>query len=164
MDGFVFWMTVAILALFAFVVFATATAAAKRPGGILLMVGVVAATIFVVAIGVYAYAYAPKAFHLQDGELRIERVAGDVRIPLAVVSDVKPLDLFLGLSLKAPPGGNSGLFGIYGTFYRSQIGKFQMYSRRASRTVLLETDEGAVVVGPENRDEFIASVRRGITT
>jgi len=156
MDGFVFWMTLFILALFGFTVFAILAAAATRAGDTIVNVALVAATIFFVGIGVYAYACTPKAFHLGDGVLRIERAAGDVTIPLASLSEVKPLDVFLGLTLKAPPGGNSGLFGIYGTFYRTDLGKFQMDSRRASQTVLLVTNHGT------RRDEFIATVRQEI--
>lgn len=162
MDGFVFWMTFCILVLFGFIVFAILTAAATRAGDTIANIAFVAATIFIVGIAVYAYVYTPKAFHLGEGVLRIERAAGDVTIPLPSVSEVKPLDVFLGLTLKAPPGGNSGLFGIYGTFYRTDLGKFQMYSRRANQTVLLVTTHGTVVVAPERRDEFIASVRQEI--
>jgi len=156
MDGFVFWMTFFILVLFGVIV----SAAATRPGGTVVSVAFVAAAILIVVIAVYAYIYTPKAFHLRDGVLRIERPASDVTIPLASIAEVEPLDVFLGLTLKAPPGGNSGLFGIYGTFYRTDLGKFRMYSRRASHTVLLVTSDGNVVVGPDRRDEFIASLRQ----
>ena len=142
MDGFVFWMTFCILVLFGFIEFAILTAAAPRAGAAIVNVALVAATIFIVGIAVYAYVYTPKAFHLGEGVLRIERPAGDVTIPLPSVSEVKPLDVFLGLTLKALPGGNSGLFGIYGAFYRTDLGKFQMYSRRANQTVLLVTTQG----------------------
>ena len=160
MDGFVTWMTLCILVLFGFIVFAMLTSAVTRAGGTILNVALVSATIFIVGITIYAYVYTPKAFHLGEGVLRIERSAGDVTIPLASISEVKSLDVFLGLTLKAPPGANSGLFGIYGTFYRTELGKFQMYSRRANQTVLLVTTTGNVVVAPERRDEFIASVRQ----
>ena len=159
MDGFVLWMTFSILVLFGVIVFAMLSAVATRAGSTLGNVAFAAAMIFIVGIAVYAYAYAPKAFHLSDGVLRIERPASDVTIPLASVAEVRPLDVFLGVTLKAPPGGNSGLFGIYGTFYRTELGKFRMYSRRAAQTVLLVTSSGNVVVGPDRRDEFIASVR-----
>lgn len=159
MDGFVFWMTSCFLVLFGFIVFAMLTAAATRAAGTILNLALAVATIFTAGITVVAYVYTPRAFHLGDGVIRIERPASDVTIPLASVSEVKPLDVFLGLTLKALPGGNSGLFGIYGTFYRTELGKFQMYSRRANQTVLLVTSDGNVVVAPERRDEFIASVR-----
>ena len=156
MDGFVFWMTFCILVLFGFIVVAMLTAVTTRVGATIVNLALVAAAIFVVGVAVFAYVYTPKAFQLGGGVLRIERPAGEVAIPLDSVSDVKPLDVFLGLTLKAPPGGNSGLFGIYGTFYRTDLGKFQMDSRRASQTVLLVTNHGT------RRDEFIATVRQEI--
>ncbi len=160
MDGFVFWMTLSILVLFGVIVSAMLSVVAVRAGSTMLNVALVSAMIFIVGIAVYAYVYTPKAFHVGDGVLRIERPASDVTIPLASVTEVEALDVFLGLTLKALPGGNSGLFGIYGTFYRTELGKFRMYSRRANHTVLLVTSRGNVVVGPDRRDEFIASVRR----
>lgn len=164
MDGFVLSMTVVILVLFAGIIGAMLITAATGAGGAVLNVALVAGTVFIMAIAVYAYAYAPTAYRVDDDELRIERPAGDVIVALASISDVTPLDPFLGWSLKALPGGNSGLFGIYGTFYRRDIGKFQMYARRAGKTVLVATRDGAMVVGPERRDEFIARVRRGMGT
>jgi hypothetical protein len=160
MDGFVFWLTFSFLALFGVIVAAMLCSVAGRTESTLLNVVLVSATIFIVGIAGFAYAYTPKAFHVGDGVLRIERPASDVNIPLASVVEAKPLDVFLGLTLKAPPGGNSGLFGIYGTFYRAELGKFRMYSRRANQTVLLVTNRGNVVVGPDRRDEFVASIRQ----
>lgn len=65
------------------------------------------------------------------------------------------------------PGGRglnvalvAGTIFIVGTFYRTELGKFRMYSRRANQTVLLVTTSGNVVVAPERRDEFIAYVRQ----
>lgn len=81
-------------------------------------------------------------------------------IPLSSISEVAPLDVFLGLSLKAPPGGNGGLCGIYGTFYRRVIGRYQMYGRVASGAVLLETASGKVVLTPEHRDASMTALRK----
>ena len=54
MDGFVFWMTTSVLVVLGFIVFGILTAAATRAGGTILNVGLVAATIFIVGIAVYA--------------------------------------------------------------------------------------------------------------
>ncbi len=137
-------------------------AMARGPSNAWLRVGLAAAAVFVAAIVVFAYVYTPKSFHLDADALRIARPAGAVVVPLASVSEVEPLDRFLGLSLKAPPGGNSGLFGLYGTFWKRDLGKYQMYGRSATGAVLLRTSHGSIVVTPDRRDAFIAAVREHI--
>ena len=135
---------------------------ASRPGSILLTVSVIAATIFVVGIVLFAYGYAPKGYRIDETAIRVERPAGDVVIPLSRVVDVKPVDAFLGLSLKSFPGGNSGLFGLYGSFTRRDLGKYQMYARAATNAVLVQTQDGDIVLAPHPRDAFVAAVRDAI--
>ena len=150
MDRFVFGMTSFVLVVM---------------GGLfygLLRAGFAAGAVFVVAIVVFAYVYTPKSFHLDADALRIARPAGAVVVPFASVSEVEPLDRFLGLSLKVPPGGNSGLFGLYGTFWKRDLGKFRMYGRSATGAVLLRTSEGRIVVTPDRRAAFIAAIRERI--
>ena len=128
----------------------------------LLRAGFAAGAVFVVAIVVFAYVYTPKSFHLDANALRIARPAGAVVVPFASVSEVEPLDRFLGLSLKVPPGGNSGLFGLYGTFWKRDLGKYRMYGRSATGAVLLKTSQGSIVVTPDRRDAFVAALRERI--
>ncbi len=135
-------------------------------GGVLyslLLIGFAAlGAVLLAAIVFSAYLYAPKSFYLDADALRIAGPAGAVVIPLASVSEVEPLDRFLGLSLKAPPGGNSGLLGLYGTFWKRDLGKYRMYGRSATGAVLLRTTEGSIVVTPDRRDLFIAAIRERI--
>ena len=135
---------------------------ARGPSNVWLQAGLVAGAVLVVAIVVFAYVYTPKSFHLDADALRIARPAGVVVVPFASVSEVEPLDRFLGLSLKAPPGGNSGLFGLYGTFWKRDLGKYRLYGRSATGGVLLKTSKGSIVVTPDRRDAFIAALRERI--
>lgn len=163
-DGFVIAMSVCILVALGSVMAAAAAAALRRPASTVVTVGLVASALFIAAVVLFAWAYAPRAFLLGEGVLRIERPGGDVTIPLVSITRVAPLDVFLGLSMKALPGGNSGLFGIYGAFYRRDIGKYQMYGRAASGAVLLETSNGKIVVTPEHRDVFMTALRKETAT
>ncbi len=157
-DGFVVGLSVCVVAALGSVMTVAMMAALRRPASPIASLGLVGAALAIAAILIFAWVYTPRAFRLDGGNLRIERPAGDVTIPLVTITEVVPLDVFLGLSWKAPPGGNSGLFGIYGTFYRRDIGKFQLYGRAASRAVLLETSGGKVVVTPEHREAFMADI------
>ena len=150
MDPFVLGMTSFVLFLMGGVFYAS------------LLAGLGAGGVLVAAIVFFAYVYTLKSFRIDAETLRIARPAGAIIVPLACVSEVEPLDRFLGLSFKAPPGGNSGLFGIYGTFWKRGLGKFRMYGRSATGAVLLRTSEGSIVVTPDRRDAFIAAIRERI--
>ncbi len=151
MDKFVFGMTSFVLLAMGGVLYS------------LLLIGFAAVgTVLVAAIVFFAYVYTPKSFHLDADALRIVRPVGAVVVPLASVSEVEPLDRFLGLSLKALPGGNSGLFGLYGTFWKRDLGKYRMYGRSATGAVLLRTTGGSIVVTPDCRDAFIVAIRERI--
>ena len=150
MDKFVFGMTSFVLLAMGGVFFS------------LLRVGFAVGGVLVAAIVFFAYVYTPKSFHLDADALRITRPAGEIVVPFASVLEVEPLDRFLGFSLKAPPGGNSGLFGLYGTFWKRDLGKYRLYGRSATGAVLLTTSEGRIVVTPDRRDAFIAAIRERI--
>ena len=158
-DSFVSSLTALVLALLSITLLAMFSQAARlgetMPGRLALG----GAVLLVLAIVVFSYRYAPKSYRIDADAVVIVRPASELRIPRAAIVRVTPLDRFLGLSLKIPPGGNSGLFGIYGTFYRRDLGKFRMYARAATNGVVLETHDGSVVIAPEPRDRFVAELR-----
>ncbi len=112
-----------------------------------------------VAIPVGAYLWGPRGYEITSTTLVVKRPIGNVDIPLSTVRGVRTSDRFMGLSLKTFPGGNSGLFGMYGTFYSSDLGHFRMYSQRASKLVILETTGQPVVISPDDRERFISDLQ-----
>lgn len=158
-DGFVRGVTIVVLLLLSSVVVAILGVGARPHPSSVPMVVSVAAVFFVVAIVVYAYRYTPTGYRVDPGGLHVLRPAGDVLVPLETMQAVRAYDRFLGLSLKVPPGGNSGLFGLYGRFYRRDLGAFQLYGRAATGAVVVATSKGKILVTPERRDAFIAAVK-----
>ena len=106
-----------------------------------------------------AYLYGPRGYELTPTSLVVKRPIGNVDIPLSTVRGVRTIDRFVGFSLKTFPGGNSGLFGMYGTFHNSELGHFRMYSQRASRLVIIETTDQPVVISPDDRDRFVGDLQ-----
>lgn len=105
------------------------------------------------SILVGTYLYSPRAYRIEKSAVVIERPIGDVSIPFTSVRSVTPMDECIGGSWKTL--GNSGLFGIYGTFYNKKLGHFRMYAQRTSAAVILHTDREPIVVTPDDRERFI---------
>jgi hypothetical protein len=77
-----------------------------------------------------AWLLAPRGFALEGTSLLIERVARQIRIPLAEVRAVAALPQGLGGAVRL--GGNGGLFGYYGRYWSHALGSFRLYATRRS--------------------------------
>jgi hypothetical protein len=162
-DAFVAGLTAVLLAIFAvlgWVVFRYMLGSPWVPlqlSGwftLLVMVGVLA----------YSWATSPTGFKIERDNLAILRPVGAIEIPLRSIRSVRLVDGMLGLSMKSWPGGNSGLFGIYGTFTNKELGKFQMYGRRGSGAVVIDTDQGpiALMPSPDERAKLAQAIQERI--
>ena len=158
-DRFVTIMTSAILVLFVLVMLSVWFAFATAPRVIMAFALVLVLTVCG-AITAVAYLYTPTRLVLTEQELRIERPIGPVEIGYALVRSVHLENGWLGTSLKRPPGGNSGFFGIWGAFRSRSLGNYTMYGTRARGAVVISTTDGTVVVTPDERDRFIQELER----
>ena len=118
-----------------------------------IRIGLCLAIVLCLSILVGTYLYSPRAYRIENSALVIERPIGDVTIPFTSVRSVAPMDECLAGSWKTL--GNSGLFGIYGTFYNKKLGHFRMYAQRTSRAVILHTDRESIIVTPDDGERFI---------
>lgn len=56
--------------------------------------------------------------------------------------------------------GVGGLFGYWGMFSNSRIGRFRMFATRRDRTVLIETTEGKkIVITPDEPEVFVGTIK-----
>ena len=122
---------------------------------VLGLVAVVVAGIFVSIVG-----FTPRAARVAGEAVVVERRwFGDVAIPLAGIRSAEPLApaqrrgwvRTMGTSL---PGGVA-----YGRFSAPSLGSFQLYAWRPGPMVLLETDDGRVVLTPDDPEAFLAELR-----
>ncbi len=111
-----------------------------------------------------AAAFAPVRADVSGAAVRIERrFAPALEIPLARVLGVEVLGIDGGA------GGRrfAGLEGpgiSYGSFHSEALGDFRLYDSGGGPYVLLETEDGTVVLTPEDADRFVSAVRAGIAT
>lgn len=113
---------------------------------------------FVIVLGIIGvcYLFAPQHYEVDDSGLLIWRYGPKIFIPKEKILDVRPVTLKFAIRTF----GTGGLFGSYGWFYASNIGKFRAYITRSDRHVLLElAGEAPLLVSPDDPDEFLKNIQ-----
>ena len=129
----------------------------------MLFLAIVAATHSVVAgclfalILVGAYAWSPRGYAVSDGSIEVNRLIGTARVPLDGVREVRAAtaDDFRGCLRLF---GNGGLFGYYGRFRTSRLGRSTWYVTNRSKAVVVVTGEKTALFSPDDVERFIAAI------
>jgi hypothetical protein len=132
-----------VFALFVSIAFATRSTIAA---------GVGAAVLFL------SYAYSPRGYAVLDRTLIIKRFIGNVRIPLDGIREARTATA-ADLSGCIRLFGSGGLFGWYGLFRTSKLGKCTWYVTNRSNAVVLISGAGTTVISPDDMDGFIGEIR-----
>jgi hypothetical protein len=107
---------------------------------------------------IVSYAYSPRGYAIQERSITIKRLAGNARFPLERVREARPAtadDLRGSIRL----WGNGGVFGYYGLFRTSKLGKCTWYLANRSHAVVVISDEKTVLFSPDDVDDFLAAIR-----
>lgn len=105
-----------------------------------------------------SFAYSPRGYAVADRSIIVRRMAGQVRIPLDDVRELRRStedDLRGCIRLR----GSGGLFGYYGLFRSSKLGEFTEYVTNRSNSVVLITGSKTVLFSPDDVDGFLNAVR-----
>jgi hypothetical protein len=105
-----------------------------------------------------SYAYSPRGYVLADRSISVERLAGEARIPLDDVREVRratPDDLRRSIRLR----GSGGLFGYYGLLSSPKLGKFKAYVTNRKNRVLVITGSKTALFSPDDVDGFLNAIR-----
>jgi hypothetical protein len=106
-----------------------------------------------------SWAYGPRSAELTGSAIVIERNwAGPVELPLAGVRAVRPLGRADFAGWRRTSGVALGSL-AYGRFRSDALGPFRLYAWRRGPLLLLETDEGKVVLSPDDPQRFLDEVR-----
>ena len=157
-DWFITVVTALLLALFAVLVVSAMLAFNTAPRGITVLALILVITVCT-AIAAVAYLYTPKRIALAETVLRIDRPIGPVELEYDTIRAVRVSDEWFGTSLKRPPGGNSGFFGIWGSFRSRALGSYTMYGTKARGAVVITTTDSTIVVTPDERERFAEELR-----
>jgi len=118
---------------------------------------IVISTLAVVVI-LISFAYSPRGYVIADRSILVRRLAGQVRIPLDDVRELRRStadDLRGCIRLR----GSGGLFGYYGLFRSSKLGEFTEYVTNRSNSVVLITGSKTVLFSPDDVDGFLLAIR-----
>ena len=110
------------------------------------------------ALMLAAYAYSPRGYRVDGRAILVQRLAGTVRISLDDVREARkttPEDFRGCLRL----WGSGGLFGYYGLFRTSKLGKSTWYVTNRSTSVVLITGTKTVLFSPDDPDTFLETIR-----
>ena len=131
-------------------------------GVFLIGLGVASKSVPVAVVGaavmILGYAYSPLGYAVVDRSITIRRLIGAVRIPLDGIREVRAAgaeDMRGCIRL----WGSGGLFGYYGLFRTSKLGKSTWYVTNRGKTVVVITDNKTALFSPDDVDGFISAVR-----
>jgi hypothetical protein len=110
---------------------------------------------------ILAYAYSPRGYRMAERAIRVKRLIGDVRIPLEDVREARiaSAEDFAGCIRL---WGSEGLFGYYGVFRTSKLGKCTWYATSRRNRVVVITAAKTVVFSPDDPDGFVAAIRASV--
>ncbi len=123
-----------------------------------LAVHVIPILVISAAIIIVSYLYSPRGYAISDGAIVIKRLVGNVRLPLEAVRESRRTtaeDLSGTLKL----WGNGGLFGYYGLFRTSKLGKCSWYVTNRGNTVVVVTAAKTAIFSPDDVDGFLAAIQ-----
>ncbi len=105
-----------------------------------------------------AYVYSPTAYTIADQSVVVERPVGSVRVPLDGIREARAAtkdDFRRCIRLF----GSGGLFGYYGVFLTSKLGRSTWYVTNRSNAVVVITNTKTLVFSPGDVDRFVAAIR-----
>lgn len=103
------------------------------------------AAVGMVATLVATWVFAPLRYELSPEAITVRRPVGSLRIDRANIASVEQIPAgSLGFALRLFASG--GLFGVFGLFWSSAMGRFWIWGTRADHLVLLRLRTGLPVV------------------
>ena len=103
-----------------------------------------------------AFAFKPINYSLNNDEVIIHRLLKDVKIDRKKIKNVEQLNKEqIGWALRG--FGVGGLFGYYGLFASTKLGRMTWYATRRNKAVLLQTiGNKKIIITPNDPDKFVA--------
>jgi hypothetical protein len=126
--------------------------------GIILAVHNLILAVLALLVLVVSFTYSPRGYVVEGQSILVKRLAGTVRVPLAGVREARKTtaeDWSGCIRL----WGNGGLFGYYGLFSTSKLGRSTWYVTNKSNGVVVITAAKTVLLSPDDTDGFLATIR-----
>ena len=110
-----------------------------------------------ILIVLVAYAYSPRGYVVSDRCITVKRLVGNVQVPLDGVQEARAAgaDDFRGCIRL---WGSGGMFGYYGLFRTSKLGKCIWYVTDRSKAVVVVTEAKTMLFSPGDVSGFLTAV------
>jgi hypothetical protein len=108
-----------------------------------------------------AFAWSPGSIIVSGDRISFKSPLTSLDIPLDRISDVRAAGNE-DLAGAYRTFGVGGLFGYFGEFRSTALGRFRMFSTSQKTSVLIVTGDGAIVASPASPDSFVAALRSRI--
>ena len=110
------------------------------------------------AVVVFGYAFSPRGYVVTEGAILVQRLIGNVRVPLTNLREARLT------TLEDMPGGvrlwgSGGMFGYYGLFRTSKLGKCTWYVTNRRKMLVVVTESKTTLYSPDDVDGFLAAIR-----
>jgi len=130
----------------------------------LLLLAIIAVThnfvtsVLLLLLILLSFAYSPRGYVIADRSIVVRRLAGPARIALNDVREARRAapDDFRG-SIRL--WGSGGLFGSYGVFSTTKLGKSTWYVTDRKNSVVLITGSKTALFSPDDVDGFLNAIR-----
>jgi hypothetical protein len=99
-------------------------------------------------------------YHIQDNQLKILRLGWSKDIDLSEIKEVELKPFAMTGSVRT--FGIGGLFGYVGYFRNSILKSYKAYVTHRQKTVVLTTEEGQIVISPDDPEAFIVSIEASL--
>jgi hypothetical protein len=106
----------------------------------------------------FAFAYSPKAYVVSGRAIEVERLIGNVQVPLEDVRETRRIntgDLRGCIRL----WGSGGLFGYYGLFRTTRLGRCTWYVTNRKNVVVIIAQLKTTLYSPDDVDGFLEAIR-----
>ncbi len=103
--------------------------------------------------------FAPVNYLVGPSAITVWRYGPKIRIPIEDITEVQAVELKNVIRVCAV----GGAFGSWGRFYYKSLGSFRAYVSRNDNLAIIRVKKGApFVLSPDDREGFIAAVRRAL--
>jgi len=133
--------------------------------GILAVVALASQSSMALAVGalivLLSFAWSPRGYQVENRAILVNRLAGKARIRLDDVREVRETtsDDFNGCIRLF---GNGGVFGYYGLFRTTKLGKSTWYLTNRKRSVVVVTGSKTALFSPDDIEGFLAAIRASV--
>ena len=155
LDGLAKTVTITVTALFTLIIIAQFSPITSEGIPNKLFVPVLLGSIYFIT-----YAFRPIKYEVNDHNLIIRRLVGDVKISLKEIITAERIDSGK-TSWAWRIFGVGGLFGYYGKFTNTQLGSMTWYATRRDKIVLVKTKTGKkIILTPDEPEKFTQGLNK----